>query len=139
MHGASRDSLPQLRLAPPLPSVRCRLWLSSSCLVAEPRARSLATPLTAAPAGASAALAGSRGLGQAGAAWRQRGASVGTVVEFDDAKGWGTVRDADGVETWFHCTAVTDGSRTIPTGAPVTYEVVAGRRGQWEASGVRPS
>jgi cold shock CspA family protein len=64
---------------------------------------------------------------------------VGTVVEFDDDKGWGTVRDGDGVEHWFHCTAIADGSRTIDVGRAVTYEVVAGRRGRWEASGVRPT
>jgi cold shock CspA family protein len=63
----------------------------------------------------------------------------GTVVEFDEHAGYGTVRGADGSEHFFHCTAIADGTRTIAVGAAVEYEVVAGRRGEWEAAGLRPS
>jgi cold shock CspA family protein len=62
---------------------------------------------------------------------------TGTVVGFDEHKGYGTVRaDEDGREFFFHCTQITDGSRTIPEGAAVTFGVVAGHLGRWEATGV---
>jgi cold shock CspA family protein len=61
-------------------------------------------------------------------------AQAGTVVDFDAEKGWGAVRGEDGVEHFFHCTAIADGTRTIDVGATVRYEVVAGRLGKWEAT-----
>lgn len=64
------------------------------------------------------------------AGWR------GEVIEFDDAKGFGTVRADDRTEYFFHCTAIADGSRTIDDGVTVTFDVVAGRRGEWEATRV---
>jgi CspA family cold shock protein len=64
--------------------------------------------------------------------------SNGTVVDFDDDKGFGTVRSDDGVEHFFHCTAIADGSRTIEVDAEVEFDVVPGRRGMWEAAAVRP-
>jgi len=64
--------------------------------------------------------------------------SRGTVREFDDAKGWGTVTGEDGTDLFFHCTAIADGTRTIAAGTAVTYEVVAGRQGRYEASGLTP-
>jgi cold shock CspA family protein len=64
---------------------------------------------------------------------------IGTVADFDEAKGYGTIRGDDGRELFFHCTQIADGTRTIPVGAAVTFEVVAGRRGQWEAADIRPS
>jgi cold shock protein len=64
---------------------------------------------------------------------------IGTVVDFDEAKGYGTVRGDDGApEHFFHCTAIADGTRTVPVGARVRYEVVAGRQGRWEAVGLEP-
>jgi len=64
---------------------------------------------------------------------------VGTVASFDDAVGVGSVRDASsGCEHFFHCTAIADGTRTIPAGTPVQFEVVAGGRGQWEAAALVP-
>jgi CspA family cold shock protein len=64
----------------------------------------------------------------------------GTVVAFDDDKGYGTVRDAaTGAELFFHCTAIADGSRTIATGSAVTFDVVAGRLGRWEAAALSPA
>ena len=62
----------------------------------------------------------------------------GTVVEFDDHKGYGTVRGDDGVEYFFHCTQIADGSRSIADGAPVSFVVAAGRLGRWEATQLRP-
>jgi len=63
----------------------------------------------------------------------------GTVAEFDEAKGYGTVRAADGQELFFHCTQIADGTRTIPVGVSVAFDVVPGRNGQWEATDIRPS
>lgn len=60
------------------------------------------------------------------------------MVAFDEHRGYGTVRDDAGEERFFHCTAVADGSRTIEVGTRVTYEVVAGRLGRWEAARLRP-
>lgn len=63
----------------------------------------------------------------------------GTVHEFDESKGFGTIRGADGEDRFFHCTAIADGTRTIEVGAPVQFEIVAGRLGRWEAADVRPA
>jgi cold shock CspA family protein len=57
----------------------------------------------------------------------------GVVVEFDEHKGWGTVRAADGRELFFHCTEIADGTRAIPVGTEVEFEVGPGRGGRWEA------
>ena len=57
----------------------------------------------------------------------------GTVIEFDDPAGLGRARDADGVVYGFHCTAIADGSRSIEVGTAVSFEVLAGHVGQFEA------
>jgi CspA family cold shock protein len=63
----------------------------------------------------------------------------GAVVEFDEAKGYGAVEDAEtGARYFFHCTQIADGSRTIAPGSAVEFEVVAGRMGRWEAVALRP-
>ena len=62
----------------------------------------------------------------------------GTVVEFDEPRGWGRIRTEGGREYPFHCTAIVDGTRTIEVGAIVQFEVGAGRQGRWEAVGLRP-
>ena len=64
------------------------------------------------------------------------GVHRGVVASFDDDAGFGTVLDDDGTELFFHCTAIADGSRTIADDTPVTFVVVPGRLGRWEASGV---
>jgi cold shock CspA family protein len=64
--------------------------------------------------------------------------STGTVDTFDEARGLGTVRSDVGDLLGFHCTAIADGSRTIPVGQPVRFRVVAGRLGRWEATGIVP-
>jgi CspA family cold shock protein len=61
----------------------------------------------------------------------------GTVTEFDDARGLGTVTADDGATYPFHCTAIADGTRTIDAGAAVEFDVVAGRQGRWEATALR--
>jgi len=62
------------------------------------------------------------------------GHMTGTVVAFDEHAGYGRVRGDDGVERFFHCTAIAGGSRTIEVGTPVAFDVVAGHHGRWEAS-----
>ena len=81
------------------------------------------------------------GLGSAGGA----GERVGRVTEFDEAVGLGVVVTADSLGSDspeaaypFHCTQIAGGSRTIPVGLQVTFSVVAGRLGRWEAAGIRP-
>ena len=66
------------------------------------------------------------------------GTRVGSVSAFDDHRGLGEITVDDGTVLPFHCTAIADGSRTIEAGAPVRFDVVAGRLGRWEASSVAP-
>lgn len=61
----------------------------------------------------------------------------GTVAEFDEHVGLGVVKGEDGTRYPFHCTQIADGTRTIPEGAEVTFEVTAGPLGRWEAARVR--
>ena len=63
----------------------------------------------------------------------------GTVTSFDDDAGIGTVTGEDGVEHFFHCTQIADGTRTISVGVTVEFEVIAGHIGRWEAAAIRPS
>jgi len=56
----------------------------------------------------------------------------GVVATFDERRGLGTIR-AGGAEYSFHCTRLADGSRTVDVGQAVTFEVVPGRLGDWEA------
>ena len=56
----------------------------------------------------------------------------GVVATFDERRGLGTIR-ADGTEYSFHCTRIADGSRTVATGQAVSFDVVPGRLGDWEA------
>jgi cold shock CspA family protein len=60
---------------------------------------------------------------------------LGTVVEFDEARGLGQVV-ADGTGYPFHCTSIADGTRTVDVGAAVVFEVRAGGLGRWEATAV---
>jgi cold shock CspA family protein len=64
---------------------------------------------------------------------------TGTVTEFDDAKGFGTIT-ADDASTYFvHCTQIADGSRTIAPGTAVTFEIVPWHEGRYEAVAVTPT
>lgn len=67
------------------------------------------------------------------------GACEGTVASFDDPRGLGTVVTAAGVIYPFHCANIADGTRSIEVGSPVSWQVIAGRLGRWEASGIKPS
>jgi len=64
--------------------------------------------------------------------------SHGRVAEFDEHRGLGTVETSSGRRYPFHCTAIADGTRTIPTGVAVEFVVVAGPLGRVEATQVRP-
>ncbi|MCU0269427.1 MAG: cold shock domain-containing protein [Acidimicrobiales bacterium] len=59
---------------------------------------------------------------------------TGVVSSFDEARGYGLVTADDGTELFFHCTQIADGTRTIEVGRAVSFRVVAGRRGRWEAA-----
>jgi cold shock CspA family protein len=61
----------------------------------------------------------------------------GIVTTFDEAVGLGTVVTSGGVTLAFHCTQIADGTRTIPEGTAVTFDVVPGRHGRWEAAALR--
>lgn len=62
----------------------------------------------------------------------------GAVTEFDDARGLGTV-ESGGRTFPFHCTQISDGSRTIEVGTVVSFEVSPGGLGRWEATAVTPA
>lgn len=59
---------------------------------------------------------------------------TGRVIAFDEHVGLGEVEGEDGRRYAFHCTQIADGSRTIEVGAAVTFDVVPGHLGRWEAS-----
>jgi cold shock CspA family protein len=61
----------------------------------------------------------------------------GRVVEFDEHVGTGSVEGEDGTRLLFHCVAIADGSRRIDVGTDVTYDVVPGRLGRWEAWAIK--
>jgi cold shock CspA family protein len=62
--------------------------------------------------------------------------SFGRVTSFDAARGLGTVTDAAGCTFDFHATALLNGSRQIEPGSTVSFVVVPGHRGRYEASGL---
>jgi cold shock CspA family protein len=59
---------------------------------------------------------------------------TGVVTVWDEHGGYGTIRAEDGAEHPFHCTQLVDGTRTTEVGRRVTFEVVPGRLGRWEAT-----
>jgi cold shock CspA family protein len=60
----------------------------------------------------------------------------GTVTEFDERRGLGTITAEDGRSYSFHATRIADGSRQIAPGAAVAFEIVAGQLGRWEAAAI---
>jgi cold shock CspA family protein len=64
---------------------------------------------------------------------------TGRVVAFDERRGLGTIESTDGTQFPFHCTRIADGSRTIGVKTTVTFDVVPGHLGQWEAADIKPS
>jgi cold shock CspA family protein len=66
------------------------------------------------------------------------GPDTGVVADFDEPRGLGTITTSRGATLPFHCTAIADGTRTIPVGERVRFEVVAGPLGRWEAAHIIP-
>lgn len=60
--------------------------------------------------------------------------ATGSVVEFDDDRGVGTVGDSEGARWFFHCTAIADQTRTIAVGTAVRFSLTPGHNGRWEAT-----
>ncbi len=46
---------------------------------------------------------------------------TGTVADFDEARGTGTITAADGTPYEFHCIEIADGTRTIEAGRAVAF------------------
>ena len=61
----------------------------------------------------------------------------GRVTDFDEHVGLGHVTADDGTEHLFHCVEIADGTRTIPVGTDVTFELLH-KFGRAEAAQVRP-
>jgi cold shock CspA family protein len=60
----------------------------------------------------------------------------GRVRTFDEHRGLGEIEGDDGALYPFHCTRVADGTRSIPVGATVTFDVAPGPLGRWEAAAI---
>jgi cold shock CspA family protein len=60
----------------------------------------------------------------------------GTVSRFDAGRGLGVIESDDGTTYPFHSTVIVDGTRTIPVGVTVEFEVIPGHLGRWEAAAV---
>ena len=66
----------------------------------------------------------------------------GRVVSFDEDVGLGEIAAAaqsgPAEQYRFHCTQIADGSRVVAVGAQVSFRLLAGRDGRWEAADIRP-
>ena len=62
---------------------------------------------------------------------------LGIVSEFDEARGLGVIA-ADNIVFPFHCVSIADGSRTIPVGTQVAFQVLL-KLGRREATAIRPA
>lgn len=60
----------------------------------------------------------------------------GKVIAFDEHVGLGEIEARDGQRYPFHCTRIADGTRTVEVGAVVTFEIVPGHLGRWEAAAI---
>ena len=67
-----------------------------------------------------------------------RSGLTGSVDAFDADIGLGTITAEDGSTYRFHCTAISDGSRDIPIGSTVGFDVAAAGPGHWEARNITP-
>ena len=71
---------------------------------------------------------------------------AGVVIAYDDHGGFGEVQvdqaltasqsAEPGARYWFHCTRLIDGSRHAEAGQSVSFRVVPGHRGRWEAADI---
>ena len=59
----------------------------------------------------------------------------GTVTAFDKVVGLGEITRDDGLVVPFHCIVIADGSRDIPIGADVEFELMC-KLGRYEAAHV---
>jgi len=59
--------------------------------------------------------------------------ATGTVTEFSEPRGIGVIAAEDATYA-FHCTQIADGTRAVRIGATVEFDIVPGRRGDWEAA-----
>ena len=62
----------------------------------------------------------------------------GQVVDFDEHVGLGHVAGEDGRRLLFHCVEIADGTRTIPVGQDVEFDLLR-KFGQDEAANLRPA
>ena len=62
----------------------------------------------------------------------------GRVTDFDEHVGLGHVVDDTGATLLFHCVEIADGTRTIPVGQAVEFDLLR-KFGQDEASNLRPA
>jgi cold shock CspA family protein len=60
----------------------------------------------------------------------------GRVTRFDAGRGLGEIESDDGATYPFHSTVIVDGTRAMPVGAAVEFEVIPGHLGRWEAAAV---
>ena len=56
----------------------------------------------------------------------------GRVMEFDEARGLGTITAEDGQTYPFHCTQLTDGTRQVDAGQAVRFDLLP-KLGRYEA------
>ena len=59
----------------------------------------------------------------------------GIVAEYDAHAGLGEV-EADGTRYPLHCTQIADGSRHVEAGQRVSFHIVPGHLGRWQAAEV---
>ena len=62
----------------------------------------------------------------------------GTVTEFDEHRGLGSITSDDGRAFPFQCVAIADGSRSIPAGTAVEFALLP-KLGRYEATLIRPA
>jgi len=60
----------------------------------------------------------------------------GVIESFDERRGDGVFLSDDGVRLYFHCVAISDGSRQITTGVRARARRIVGRLGRDEADEV---
>jgi CspA family cold shock protein len=65
------------------------------------------------------------------------GTLTGIVIAFDEHRGLGEVESSTGEHYSFHCTAIADGTRSIPVHARVEFTLVPGPVGRFEAGSIR--
>jgi cold shock CspA family protein len=63
----------------------------------------------------------------------------GRVATFDEFVGRGEIEARGGLRFPFHCTAITDGSRSIAPDTPVKFRIVPGPLGALEATRITPA